>query len=334
MVMVHPGRATPLAAGPRLLLEVSGEGSSHASLTLEAPDGLTLRRRLRSWVVEGSVGTTGTVSVAADDGGLMAETMTVTVSLPGATPPVLTRWELGDVLVDRRSRVDLFTVTRRDDDVWQITSLIPDRTGPGPVVRPPGPVLGEPVTLDVAIAIDQSASLRWLVAGSALSAIVSGLEWARTHALTASSTVSWLAYGSGRDGADGVTPLPQPGPDAQDLLDALHALPATSGARLDVVAAAHGGADVLVAITDSWPEPELVQTCSAAGTALAVVLAGMPADRRSWPADWHAAEERCTGTGVFTLPVGAGSDGENAVRDWCLGMLATLSDRDAREALR
>ncbi len=196
---------------------------------------------------------------------------------------------------------------------------------------------GEPLTLGLGVAVDRSASMRWAMTSGALAGILDGLMWARRRALTADSSVSWCSYGSGDRGGgsegDGVREIDVQDRSPEEIAHELGEAVPSSGARLDLVARRLSGRQVLIAVTDTWPEPDVLRLCQEVELRLAVVLVGVAADRDSWPVDWQEQEARCASAGVSCLAVGDGRDARNAVREWCMVQLSQPVEPVAVEVL-
>ena len=362
MVMLHPGQEAEVGQGPRLLVELPASHAAAVGMAVDAGGGLTVAKHPRGrWIVQGAPGATGRLAVVSLSGGPMADALTVRLSLPGSASDAGS-WELGDVPVDGRARVDVIAVEVTADGGWQVRSLVRPQVvtnrprqqpaagglggaglggaglgtagvgsagagGAGVAERPRSSrsapvVVDEPVTVDVVVAVDRSASLQWAFEGPALAAVVTGLLTARSRALTPESAVRWFTCGSTSDDSDGPREVDAHDRTADELTRALRPPLPSSGSRAGSLLARMDAGQLLVSVTDRWPEPPLIAACEARGIRLAAILLGVPSEPTGWPADWRAQAERCTTSGVAVLPVGDGAGAQAAVRDWGMQRLA------------
>lgn len=335
MVTLRPGTRAELGRGPRLLIELPRSHAAAVDLVLAPSDGLSAVRHPRGrWVVEGSPDGTGQLTVVAADGGPMAGVLSVRLTLPGATGTDNADWDLGDVLVDGRGRVDLAGVELTQEGTWAVTSMVrgsahargPLTTPTPPAPAPPAPapsggsprvvLAGEPVGTGVVVAVDRSASVHWAMEGTALTQVVAGLQTSFSRALTPEARVRWFTHGSSSSDADGPVQISTADLSAEAIARAMRPELPSSGARADSLLRSVGEGEIVICVSDRWPEPELIEAARGRGVQVAAVLLGVPPDDSLWPTDWLEQSQRCADGGVPVLPVGDGAAAQGAVRDW------------------
>ena len=352
MVTLHPGKRAELGRGPRLLVEVPRSHAGAVDLVLSPSQGLTAVRHPRGrWVIEGSPDGTGQLTVVAADGGPMSGVLSVRLALPGGTGSDTADWDLGDVLVDGRGRVDLAGVELTSDGSWAVTSLVRGsghtRGGQAAPVRPTPPpepsappserargvvLAGEPVETGVVVAVDRSASVHWAMEGTALAQVVAGLQTSFSRALTPDARVRWFTHGSSSSDADGPVPIATADLTAEAIARAMRPELPSSGARADSLLRAVDEGEIVICVSDRWPEPELVAAARTRGVQVAAVLLGIPPDDSVWPTDWLEQSQRCAAEGVPGLPVGDGAAAQGAVRDWGMQVVGVAESAVTRGA--
>lgn len=341
MVMLHPGDQADVGQGPRLLVELPASHASSVGVTVDPDGGLAVAKHPRGrWIVQGTAGSSGRLSVVSASGGPMVDALTVRLSLPGSGSDA-GFWELGDVHVDGRARVDVAAVEVSPGGSWLVRSLVrpgavssrsrqqastvaPAADPPGRSAGAPSPpvVAGDPVTVDVVVAVDRSASMLWAFEGPGLESVVQGLLTARHRALTPESVMRWFTCGSTSDDSDGPREVDSFDRTAEEIARALRPTLPSSGSRAGALLPRMGAGQLLVTVTDHWPEAELVAACEARGVRLVTIILGIPSDPTGWPADWRAQAQRCDAQGVPVLAVGDGAQSLTAVRDWGMQRLA------------
>lgn len=353
MVMVHPGDQANLGDGPRLLVELPASHAATVGVTVDPDGGLAVAKHPRGrWIVQGTAGSSGRLSVVSASGGPMVDALTVRLSLPGSASDG-GFWELGDVHVDGRARVDVASVEVTPAGSWLVRSLIrpgavssrsrqqastrasaADPSGSQASAASPPVVAGDPVTVDVVVAVDRSASMQWAFEGPGLESVVQGLLTARHRALTPESVMRWFTCGSTSDDSDGPHEVDSFDRTAEEIARALRPTLPSSGSRAGALLPRMTAGQFLVSVTDHWPEAELAEACEARGVRLAAVILGIPPDPTGWPADWRVQAQRCEAGGIPVLAVGDGARSLAAVRDWGMQRLASPAQTEPVEAPR
>jgi hypothetical protein len=326
MVMLHPGQEATVGQGERLILQVSGTHASAVILGADATGVASIDRRQGSWVVEGNPGSVSRIYASSADGIPMKGRLAVALFVRGG--PGGPAYELADVEVAGRLRVDLLDVARTEDGEWlarsrQVTVLdVPVvEQGHEGSAQSDGPAIhGDPVALDLAVAFDRSASMRWVFEGPSLSAVVTAAQLARRLALTPASSVSWYTYGSAADAADHPTQVTDIGLAPYELARKLHPGTYSSGARLSTVIPVLNAPDLLVTVTDFWPGADAVRQFSNRSPRLAVLILGVPHDPNAWPQEWLDLERNCSDAGVPTLWTVDAASAVPRIRNWFLSL--------------
>ncbi len=344
MVMLRPGEEAVVGAGERLVLQVSRAHAASVALELSAADRARLDKRHGAWALQVEPGSSASVVIVSADGAPMSGRLAVTLSVRGGAAPV-DSWELSDIQVTGRVRIDLLDVVRERSGEWRVRSrqfsVIDEPILPGPAEHPGPGIQGDPLEVHLAVALDRSASMAWAYQGRVLVEVIGAIQSARRLALTPRSRVQWLSYGSRSDATDGPRAVDGSGMAPDEIVRHLRPAVHSSGSRLATVTPLLGSASLLLAVTDSWPDEEILAAWGSpprgpAGEpapALAVVLLGLPADPAGWPIDWIEGERRCREAGIPLLCVAQG-DASSAVRDWLLAQLVSSGDATARRVSR